>query len=110
MGDLDIPFRANYTHWVIWNIPAQETIPEAVPHGDAVPSLEGAVQGVAYGRNRYRGTKPPFGTHRYQYHIFVLDSMLDLDATGRKSDMLSAMEGRILQYGSLTGWYPRVSS
>lgn len=110
MDDLDIPWQANYTHWVIWNIPAQETIPEAIPHGETVASLGGATQGMAYGRNAYRGPKPPFGTHRYQFHIFVLDGMLNLDANARKADLIVAMEGNILQYGSLTGWYPRVGN
>lgn len=109
MDDLDVPWKSNYTHWVIWNIPPQESIPEAIPHGESVASLNGAVQGSAFGRNRYRGPKPPFGTHRYQYHVFVLDSTLDLDAAKGKSELLSAMEGRVLQYGSLTGWYPKVA-
>lgn len=110
MDDLDVPWKANYTHWVIWNIPAQDSIAEAIPHGESVASLDGAVQGVAFGRNRYRGPKPPFGTHRYQYHVFVLDGMLDLDSSAGKPEVLAAMEGHVLQYGSLTGWYPRTIS
>lgn len=108
MDDLDVPWENNYTHWVLWNMPAQDTIPAAIPYGEYVASLEGAIQGVAFGRNRYRGPKPPFGTHRYQYHIFVLDDMLDLQSTAGKVDLLAAMEGHVLQYGSLTGWYPKV--
>lgn len=107
MDDLDVPWASNYTHWVIWNIPAQGTIPEAIPHGAAVPALGNAQQGMAYGQNRYRGPMPPFGTHRYQFHIFVLDGMLELDSTAEKADLLAAMDGHILQYGSITGWYPR---
>jgi len=53
---------------------------------------------------------PPFGTHRYQFHVFVLDSTLDLDSTCGKSDLLNAMEGHILQYGTLTGWYPHTAN
>ena len=106
MDDLDTP-KDNYTHWVIWNIPAFVHIPEGIPYGETVPELGGACQGVAYGRNRYRGPMPPFGTHRYQFHVFVLDTMLDLDSFCGKSDLLGAMEGHIVQYGTLTGWYPR---
>ena len=107
MDDLDVPWKSNFTHWVIWNIPAATYIPEGISHGEAIPELDGAVQGIAFGRNRYRGPMPPFGTHRYQFHVFVLDSTLDLDSSCGKSDLLNAMEGHILQYGTLTGWYPR---
>lgn len=106
MDDLDIPVMRNYTHWVIWNIPAAEEIPEAIPPGESVPGLGGAVQGVAYGKNEYKGPMPPFGTHRYQFHLFVLDSMLDLESTAGKKELLLAMDGHVLQYGTLTGWYP----
>jgi Raf kinase inhibitor-like YbhB/YbcL family protein len=108
MDDLDVPWKSNFTHWVIWNIPARTVIPEAIPHGDTVSSLESARQGVAFGENRYRGPMPPFGTHRYQYHVFVLDSLLNLDATADKAALLASMDGHILQYGSIVGWYPHV--
>ena len=107
MDDLDVPWKANYTHWVIWNIPASTNIPEGISHGETVPELSGAIQGVAFGRNRYRGPMPPFGTHRYQFHIFVLDAMVDLDNSHGKNELLAAIESHILQYGILTGWYPR---
>jgi Raf kinase inhibitor-like YbhB/YbcL family protein len=107
MDDLDVPWSANYTHWVVWNIPALTHIPEGLSHGETIPELEGAIQGVAFGRNRYSGPMPPFGTHRYQFHVFVLDTILALNSSCGKSDMIDAMEGHILQYGTLTGWYPR---
>ncbi len=107
MDDLDVPFAGNYTHWVVWNIPATTQIPEGIPHGETVPSLDGAIQGMAYGQNRYKGPLPPFGTHRYQFHVFVLDSMVNLDGSADKAALRKAVEGHILQYGTLTGWYPR---
>lgn len=107
MDDLDVPWKSNFTHWVIWNISPTVLIPEGIAHGETVQELGGAVQGVAYGRNRYRGPMPPFGTHRYQFHVFVLDTALDLDSSSGKNDLLNAMEGHILQYGTTTGWYPR---
>jgi len=109
MDDLDVPWKSNYTHWVIWNIPPVTHIPEGLTHGIEIPELDGAIQGVAFGRNRYRGPMPPFGTHRYQFHVFILDTTLDLDSSCGKSDLLDAMEGHILQYGTLTGWYPRTA-
>jgi Raf kinase inhibitor-like YbhB/YbcL family protein len=106
MDDLDVPWKANFNHWVIWNIPATTKIPEAITPGGTVSGLNGAIQGVAYGPNRYRGPMPPFGTHRYQFHVFVLDTTLDLDSSCGKYDLINAMEGHIIQYGSIIGWYP----
>ena len=107
MDDLDVPWKSNFTHWVIWNIPASADISEGISQGAYVPELNGAIQGVAFGRNHYRGPMPPFGTHRYQFHIFVLDTMIDLDSSCGKGELLTAMQAHILQYGILTGWYPR---
>lgn len=107
MDDLDVPWRKNFNHWTIWNIPAQNSLPEAIPHGSTVTSLDGAVQGVGYGVNRYRGPNPPFGSHRYIFHVFVLDKMLDLEASSGKEELLDAFEDHIIQYGNIIGWYPK---
>ena len=110
MDDLDVPWGSNYTHWVVWNIPAIAYIPEGLSHGETIAELNGAIQGTAYGVNCYRGPLPPFGTHRYQFHVFVLDTALDLDASRGKSDLTAAMDGHILQYGTIIGWYPRAAN
>lgn len=105
MDDLDHPI-SGYNHWTLWNIPVLSTIPENIPHGPVVDSLEGAVQGVGYGRHQYRGPKPPKfmrGYHRYQFHVYVLDCKLALPSKARKKALLQSMEGHILQYGSITG-------
>lgn len=105
MNDMGHPVPA-YNHWVIWNIPVMMTIPGDISHGNQVSELGGAVQGRGYGKNRYRGPKPPFNwSHVYQFNVYVLDCMLDLPGSSRKRDLLAAMEGYILQYGCLTGRY-----
>lgn len=108
MDDLDIPLVGHYNHWVIWNIPAQETIPENIPHGAVVDSIGGAVQGIGYGKHGYRGPKPPLfirSPHRYQFHVYVLDSKLELNSDAKKKDLLQSMAGHIIQYGSITGTF-----
>ena len=105
MDDMGHPIPA-YNHWVIWNIPVMEIIPENIPHGKVVENLSNAVQGRGYGKHRYRGPKPPFNwSHRYQFNIFILDSMLDLPASSRKRDLIKAMDGHILQQAALIGHY-----
>jgi Raf kinase inhibitor-like YbhB/YbcL family protein len=106
MDDLDVPLMGTLNHWVIWNIPVQKIIPKNIPHGAVVDSLGGAIQGVGYGKHQYRGPKPPFfskAVHRYQFHVFVLDCMLETDSNSKKKNLLESMEGHILQYGSLLG-------
>lgn len=110
MDDLDIPFVPAYTHWLIWNLPARSTVPEAIPHGAVLPDLGGARQGVGYGRHRYRGPKPPFfvlNRHRYVFRFYALDVRLALPADARKRDLLRAMKGHIIQQGSITGVFRR---
>lgn len=104
MDDLDFPL-GTYNHWVLWNIPVLDAIPEAVSHGGTVDTLGGAVQGVGYGHNRYSGPKPPFGSHRYVFRMYALDTTLDLPETAGKKELLGAMDGHILGYGELMGRY-----
>ncbi len=110
MDDLDIPIIKALNHWLIWNVPKTEFIPENIPYGAVVPSLGNAKQGVGYGRNRYRGPKQPVfvrSMHRYVFHFYVLDCFLDLDSRARKSNLLEAMKGHVLQQGSITGKFKR---
>ncbi len=102
MDDLDFPMGV-YNHWVIWNIPVMEQIPAAIPHGEKVEALNNAIQGIGYGKHKYKGPNPPFGSHRYQYKIYVLDTLLDMESDSGKRDLLKKMEGHVLQYGSITG-------
>jgi len=104
MDDFDHPMGI-FNHWVIWNIPVMKEIPEAIPPGAIVSSLNGAVQGIGYGKNRYKGPNPPFGTHRYKYQIYVLDKLIDLGSDAGKEELLKKMKGHILQYGSITGMF-----
>lgn len=105
MDDLDTPVGV-FNHWVIWNIPAAYAhIPEAIQKGEMVESLGNAVQGKSQygGKHYYRGPLPPFGMHRYVFKVYVLDTELKLDHNTGKIGLQKAMDGHILQYGTLTG-------
>lgn len=104
LDDASHPFFPNYNHWVIWNLPVQAVIPEGIPKGKLVERLNGAVQGIAYGRHRYRGPKPPFhSTHIYVFTVYALDCKLSLPANSRKRDFLAAAKGHILQQATISG-------
>ena len=106
MDDLDVPFYGELNHWLIWNLPSEDRLPENIPYGAECPN--GAKQGLAYGKHRYRGSKqPPFikKAHRYRFCVYGLDCALELPSTSRKKDLVHAMAGHILQRGEITGWY-----
>lgn len=103
LEDLSHPIK-NFTHWVIWNIPAAERIAPAVPAGKTAPSLGGAVQGVGYGLHRYAGPKPPKGkTHIYRFTVYALSQRIELGGHSGKKAFLRKADKIVLQKGTLTG-------
>lgn len=106
LDDADHPLFPGYNHWLIWNIPVMEVIPAAIPKGAHPETLPGAVQGMAYGRNCYKGPKPPLHwLHRYPYTVYVLDTVLSLPPESDREAFLKAAEGHILQKAVYTGKY-----
>lgn len=99
---------ANYfTHWVIYNIPPISEIPENIPKGKIIEKPFRAWQGKNdFGYYGYGGPCPPSGTHRYYFEVFVLDTVLE-DKEYTKDELLSAMEGHVIQKGVLVGLYKR---
>lgn len=99
VDDPDAPLKI-WVHWVVWNIlPNIETIGE-----NTAPGIEGIND---YKRNIYRGPCPPFGTHRYFFKIYALDTMLDIPKTSTKADVEKAMQNHIIAKGELMGLYSR---
>ena len=112
MNDLDVPFCKIFTHWIVWNIPVTETIPEGLPNGAFINTPLTACQGVAWGRHIYRGPKQPFfvrGEHRYLFTLYALDCKLDIPASSKRKELLTAMTGHILATASITGKFKRGS-
>ena len=104
MDDLDAPMGV-FTHWVIYNIPAEAgELAEAVP---AISRLEdGTLQGTnSFKKTGYGGPCPPSGTHRYRFTVYALDITLDLEAEADKKHVAEVMEGHILARGMITGNY-----
>ena len=101
LEDLNHPIKG-FTHWVIWNIPAESRIPAGLPKGKIIGN--DAVQGLAYGWHRYAGPKPPTGkAHTYRFTLYALDCELPLTACATKRAFLRKVQGHILQMGEVTG-------
>lgn len=105
LEDLSHPIK-NFTHWIIWNVPAMNKIPKAIPAGRTVSMLNGALQGIGYGLHRYAGPKPPKGkTHKYGFTIYALDCSLDLKAFSTKRKVLAKAKNHIIQQGEIYGYF-----
>ena len=112
MEDLDVPLQRAFPHWLLFNIPPMREIPEGIPHEPIVGELGNAVQGIAYGRNRYAGPKmPSFGRklHHYRFTVYALDCLLDIKPSARKRMLMAALRGHVIQQAAITGTYKRES-
>ena len=98
MEDPDAP-SSTWTHWLAWNIPVTKHIKE-----DRKMEVEGLND---FHVGKYKGPCPPYGTHRYMFKVFALDSMLELAARSTASGLETAMGGHIIGFGQLVGRYKR---
>jgi hypothetical protein len=105
--DPDAP-SGTFIHWVLFNIPAGvRQLTEGLPEKAEIADL--GKQGVNDTRETgYFGPCPPPGKpHRYYFKIFALDRMLDLPSGSSHAQVNRAMQGHILDSGSLMGTYRR---
>jgi hypothetical protein len=91
-----------WDHWVVWNVDPDDTeIPE-----DSDPGAAGAVEGSNdFGTTGYGGPDPPDREHSYRFRAYALDATIDLDAGATKADLVSAMQGHVLDQAELHGTY-----
>ncbi len=105
MIDPDAP-GGNVIQWIIYDLPAStRELAEGIAQG---PDAAGGHQGTnSFGKLGYDGPCPPPGSgHRYFFHLFALDSTLNLQhATAQ--DLDSAMKSHILARGQVVGSYRR---
>ena len=103
LEDLSHPIK-DFTHWVIWNIPATDRIKKNIPAGKSVPMLGNARQGIGYGLHRYAGPKPPKGKkHTYRFTVYSLDCEINISVNSMKRSFLKKAERHIIQKGSIVG-------
>lgn len=109
LEDTSHPLFRDFPHWLIWNLPVAEHIPEGIAPGGAVEVLGcTASQGTAYGPRRYAGPKPPrWRRHLYRFTLLALDCRLELPPSTGKRRFLEVAEEHILERATLSGWFPR---
>jgi len=98
-----------FDHWILFNLP-----PTTIELSAGVPATETLENGARQGQNGrgnvgYMGPCPPpeTGTHRYFFKLYALDAELGKKAKATKAEVLSAMEGHILDEATLVGTYSR---
>lgn len=96
--DPDAP-KGTFDHWVVWNIR-----PHAVIGEHSNPGISG---NNSAGLTGYHPPCPPKGSHRYYFHVFALDSQLDLTPGESKEKLQQAMEPHIVAKGTIMGRYER---
>jgi Raf kinase inhibitor-like YbhB/YbcL family protein len=99
--DPDAP-KGTYDHWVVWNIKLASNIKE-----DSNPGISG---NNSAGKTGYHPPCPPKGAHRYYFHVYALDTHLDLAPGSTKADLQQAMKEHILAKGTIMGRYERQKS
>ena len=83
----------------MFNIPVTSKIEE-----NSAPGKQGINDS---GRIGYDGPCPPFGTHRYMFKLYALDTNLNLAEGIAKTDLEKAMLGHILAKAELIGLYKK---
>lgn len=105
--DKDSPFGFKFTHWVLYDIPADKReLPENTPKQEQL--TDGSRQGKNdYDRIGYVGPCPPRGTHHYVLTLYALDTKLNLSSGASKKQVVKAMNGHVLASGELVGRFQR---
>jgi len=95
VDDPDCP--GGWYHWIVWNIKITNSIKE-----NSIPGVQGK---TSWGTNKYKGPKPPSGTHRYFFRIFAIDAVLNLEEGSSREELEEAMKAHILEKAELIGLY-----
>lgn len=104
--DPDAP-SGTFGHWVLFNLPPDR---KSLDEGASNHSkhLETAEQGLNdFGEIGYGGPQPPSGTHRYFFRLLALDTTLRAQGDPKRTDLLSAIKGHVIEESRLMGTYTK---
>ena len=109
--DPDAPTSEPWVHWVIYKLPATLTsLPQGIARTERLSDLGPTLQGKnSWNTVGYRGPLPPpgHGEHRYFFRLYALSSELTLKPSATKKELLTALQGTVLQETVLLGKYKR---
>lgn len=101
IDDPDAP-NGDWVHWTVLNMPPDtKEIKEGVAPSGSIESR------TNFKKPGYGGPCPPSGIHHYQFKLYALDAVLNLDSSASKKEIEKAMSGHILAEDLLVGLYKR---
>jgi Raf kinase inhibitor-like YbhB/YbcL family protein len=104
MHDPDAPLAGGFTHWVLFDIPADT---KQLAEGFQAGSV-GVSGNSGFRRQGYGGPCPPSGAHHYHFMLAALDvPTLGLQPGATKADVEKAMQGHVIGNAELVGVYQR---
>jgi len=104
--DPDAPTTVGFVHWVLFNVdPATPSLVAGAGAKGKQP--QGAMLGhTDWGEAQYGGMAPPPGErHHYEFRVYALDQLLELDQTTTYAKFRFMIRGHVLAEGLLTGLY-----
>jgi Raf kinase inhibitor-like YbhB/YbcL family protein len=104
--DPDAP-AGTWVHWVLYNLPT--TTNSLAENATTLPP--GTKVGInSWPEAKYGAPCPPSGEHRYIFHLYALDALLELSGTVTSEKLRRAMQGHIIATTTLTGRYTRIKN
>jgi len=101
VDDPDAPMGI-FTHWVVWNIPADiEEISE-----ETLASLAKVGKNSA-GEVGWIAPCPPNGIHHYRFQVFALSQLLNIPEGSDRDTVEREMEKSVIDRAELVGEYQR---
>jgi Raf kinase inhibitor-like YbhB/YbcL family protein len=99
--DPDAPLAYGFSHWVLYNIPAEVT---SLAEGDDGGYVSGTNGADAPGY--FPPTPPPgHGDHFYYFHLYALDDVLELEPGLDGLALLARIDDHIIEQARIVGIY-----
>lgn len=98
----------DFTHWIVFDLrPDAGSLAEGASGQGILP--QGSTEGMNdFDQRGYGGPCPPGDKpHRYVFHVYALDTRLELTASVNRRQLDSAISRHILADGEITGTYRR---
>ncbi len=101
VDDPDSPSK-DFTHWIVFNIEPYSTgFPENYTSSNITLGKND------FGKSAYGGPCPNTGEHRYVFKLYALNTILLLQEGASKAEVLSNIQGYVIEQAELIGLYKR---
>ncbi len=101
--DPDAPVKGGWYHWVLVDIPSNIS---SIEKGKKIKGAKEMLND--YQERGYGGPCPPFGTHRYVFTVYALNTdSLDVSKNDLAKDVESKINYHSLASGKITGLYKK---